>query len=531
MEKCEVDKIIEKYAKILFGFAMSKLLNLDEAEELASEIILTVYSTLLNRDGIVNVDGYIYKIAYNVYARFINKKHNCVSVDGIDDISDYMDFTDDIIDNEEARLLRREITYLSDCQRKIVILHYYHDMKIGDISKKLGISHNTVKWYLSCSRKELYKGMEKEKTIGTLGLEPVKFINMGHDGHPGEKGDTCDFLSKSLSQNIAYAAYHKPKTINEIAEELGVNPIFVRDEVNYLEEYGFMEKLPKAKYRTNILITEQSSETKTAIHELSKKYSSVFAETYFKPYLEKLINIPDCIQVPDNDVNLLKWALITFMANKLATAEISDFKYSVKRKDGGDYVAFAEVDTDEKVNFDSSIYSFCGPMWRNLFSEESRLNWRGWQMNTSFDSRTVCWNDNLHSDYENLYYFIKGELPQTSVNVGVYKRLLDKGYLIKENGSFKLNVIVVQNSDDWSKLVPPITEELLELSKRYAKESCALNLLNQPEHVHEIIRYYSQNSACALHTYIMKELLDMNILKQPTSDQAKGLCTILFMDK
>ena len=36
MEKCEVDKIIEKYAKILFGFAMSKLLNLDEAEELAS---------------------------------------------------------------------------------------------------------------------------------------------------------------------------------------------------------------------------------------------------------------------------------------------------------------------------------------------------------------------------------------------------------------------------------------------------------------------------------------------------------------
>ena len=30
--------------------------------------------------------------------------------------------------------------------------------------------------------------------------------------------------------------------VNEIAEELGINPIFVEDEVAVLEEYGFMDK-------------------------------------------------------------------------------------------------------------------------------------------------------------------------------------------------------------------------------------------------------------------------------------------------
>lgn len=64
---------------------------------------------------------------------------------------------------------------------------------------------------------------------------------MGHCVCSGSKGDTADFLAKVITQNIAYAAYHQPRTINEIAEEFGINPIFVEDEVAVLEEYGFMD--------------------------------------------------------------------------------------------------------------------------------------------------------------------------------------------------------------------------------------------------------------------------------------------------
>lgn len=39
----------------------------------------------------------------------------------------------------------------------------------------------------------------------------------------------------------------------------------------------------------------------------------------------------------------------------------------------------------------------------------------------------------------------------------------------------------------------------------------------------------TEETACALHTRIMKRLLDMDVLKLPTQEQAKGLCTVLFL--
>ena len=68
MKKQEADKLISSYIKKLFGFAMSRLSKIDEAEDLTAEITLQVYESLLKQDNIENLDGYIYRIARNVYA-------------------------------------------------------------------------------------------------------------------------------------------------------------------------------------------------------------------------------------------------------------------------------------------------------------------------------------------------------------------------------------------------------------------------------------------------------------------------------
>lgn len=254
MKKQDADKLISSYIKKLFGFAMSRLSKIDEAEELAAEITLQVYESLLKQDNIENPDGYIYRIAHNVYARYIDGRKQITAVDGLEYVPDSKDFTQEIIDSESYGILRREITFLSKQQREIIVLHYFHDKRVKEIAMLLSLNENTVKWHLACSRKELKMGMEKTRTTGTLGTEPIRFCNMGHNGCLGNKGDTSDFLAKVITQNIAYAAYHQPRTINEIAEELGINPIFVEDEVAVLEEYGFMDKLKGGKYRTNIRI-------------------------------------------------------------------------------------------------------------------------------------------------------------------------------------------------------------------------------------------------------------------------------------
>ena len=132
-----------------------------------------------------------------------------------------------------------------------MILHYYHNRKLSEIANQLGMPEGTIKWHLSDAKKQLKKGMERMREKGRLGIEPVELGLMGNIGTPGTLGDIKYFLNSKLRKNIAYAAYYESKTKLEIANELGVSPVFIEDEVDYLEEYGFLDLLQGQKYRTN----------------------------------------------------------------------------------------------------------------------------------------------------------------------------------------------------------------------------------------------------------------------------------------
>lgn len=531
MNKHDADKMISSYIKKLFAFAMSKLSKIDEAEELAAEITFQVYSSLLKQDNIENPDGYIYRIAKNVYVRHINDKKQIIAFDGLEYIPDSMDFSQEMVKSEGYGILRREITYLSKIQREIIVQHYFYDKKVKEIANLLSLPENTVKWHLACSRKELKTGMEKTRTTGTLGTDPIQFISMGHCGESGIKGDTADFLAKVITQNIAYAAYHQPRTINEIAEELGINPIFVEDEVDVLEKYGFMDKLKNGKYRTNIRIYEPNETRYRIYREIEPKYSKLLAEKFFAPILEEITEIPDWLHVPDNDINLMKWCLVCFMSHKLILTDDSDYtKFYIKRPDGGDYIAFATLDVkpDWDINkTEPNIYWFCGDMGRSNFS--NGVWWKSWQLDCHWAGREGLWRDNLNEDYDKIYFWLNDQLPETAANAESYARLLEKGYLIKKDNAYKCNLILCDSEQKWQEFIPDASEEIKKIANEYSAEVEKAELIGQPEHMHELIKCLSKTAASSLHTRVMKVLVDMGVLKIPTEEQSKGLCTIMFM--
>jgi len=532
MNKTEADKLIMEYVKKLFGFARARLSDIAEAEELAADITLQVYEAFLKAQDIANVDGYVWRVAKNCYARYIGGRKRFTAVDGIEYIPDSRDITQELADSETCGILRREITYLGKTQREVMILHYFRDKKVREIAELLSIPENTVKWHLACSRKELREGMEKARTTGTLGTQPIRFNSMGHGGHPGSMGDTADFLAKVITQNIAYAAYHQPREINEIAEELGINPIFVEDEVAVLAEYGFMDKLSNGKYRTNIQITIANKERYDIFKEATKKYVPLFAEKYFVPMLNSITEIPEWVSVPDNDLNLYKWSLIVPMADRLAIApNADDGGFSVKRPDGGDYIAFAtlavvpdwEIDSEDEWKHIPS----CGPMWRNECNDTKW--WKSWQFNSYWSDRKLDWHDCNNRDFDKLYFFSRGELPDTASNIESYQQLLDKGYLLKKDGEYRLNIITCASEKKWWEHIPVAPESIRALSEACAADITRAELIGQPEHMHAQIKYLYRNAAANVHTRMMKYLVDNGVLKEPTPEQKKGLCTILFM--
>ena len=93
MEKQFADQMIEKFQTKFFGFALSKCQNMQEAEELAARITCEAYITMRQVENVYNWEGYLYRIASNVYAKYVKeqKRDDAKEVAGFE-FSDEFDF-------------------------------------------------------------------------------------------------------------------------------------------------------------------------------------------------------------------------------------------------------------------------------------------------------------------------------------------------------------------------------------------------------------------------------------------------------
>lgn len=101
MKKQYADQLILQYQNKIFGFALEKMRNISQAEELASNIVCEVYKSFLNAENIINTDGYVYRIARNVYARYIHILNEGKNFENINEIT--MPFYDDGFYKQEMR--------------------------------------------------------------------------------------------------------------------------------------------------------------------------------------------------------------------------------------------------------------------------------------------------------------------------------------------------------------------------------------------------------------------------------------------
>ncbi len=158
MNKCDAEKMITEYLKPIFGFALKRCKNVQDAEDLSQNIILKAYRTLISRDDIGQPDKFIWTIAHNAlsnYYRGASRQMIGVAAEGVEYLlTDPDSFTDEF-DYQQIDRLQKEIAYLSKLQRGIVIAYYFENKKQSEIAAELGIPLGTVKWHLFEAKKEL----------------------------------------------------------------------------------------------------------------------------------------------------------------------------------------------------------------------------------------------------------------------------------------------------------------------------------------------------------------------------------------
>jgi hypothetical protein len=238
------------------------------------------------------------------------------------------------------------------------------------------------------------------------------------------------------------------------------------------------------------------------------------------------------IYYPNNDFKFLLWSVIPYTFVKLKFLQLKKVTFdevTTLRKDGGNYIARAAIQKEVKKS-DDFDYEFCGEMDR----DNEDLSIKGWQLNTTWSNRDMDWRDNLTSDYIGLFHFINGELLENSVNIDVYRRVIDKGYLIKTENGYRVNIVCCKNieaSDGFNEILPSPSEKLIKLGEKFDAAIYEIEKAGQPFHMHKTIRYLCQNRLTTLKANVLKNLVDRGLLKEVTNEEAKGISTILFIKR
>ena len=551
MNRQDVEKTITEYLKPIFGFALKRCKSIHDAEDLSQEITIRAFRALLIKDDVADMEKFIWTVAHNTlsnYYRDTGKSMVGVSIDEVAElIADPCSEPNADDDRDAIRRLQTEIAYLSKLQRRIVIAYYFENRKQADIALELGIPLGTVKWHLFEAKKELKRGIFAMRKSSELKFNPIKFHSYGINGSVGKKSPD-EFFRSALAQNICYCVRNTAKTVGEIADDLGVSPVYVETEVEFLEEYGFLRG-QKDKYILGFIISEPTAELLIMQNDMYKRAAELFAnDLYDELTSSDILDDPDIwcgqtdepislIESPKADRNFILWTLIPYIAawsgKKLMDERISFEEVATIRPDGAHNIYHASVVTDEMVLPEDYVYmrNWCGPMWNG--NGEHIL----WQIDSEWSERGDGYRPKYSEEAERVLSLYEREFDDL-LSKDEYAWLAERGY-IKTNGDYDgyfktaWQIVVLASDEIRDKLIA-IGDRIKE---KYQSDFEALKapyaeavLKSVPVHLRKIKEYELQFVFHAdgwFLVHCITALLKNGKLKEPTEGQKKALTTLI----
>ena len=303
MDSIKFEKLISENMKAIFGFSLTRLGDVNEAEYLTSDILYNLIRSVNNLKEEDRFYGFMWKIAENTYKEYLRKKfkktNQILELD--ENIADDSDSAlAEIIKKEDLNLLRRELSLLSKQYRDTTVLYYIENFFCTEVAEKLKISTEMVKYYLFRARKIIREGMSMERLYGEKSYRPNVFEIDFWGSKGGDSREYEDFRKRKIKGNILLAAYYCPVTIQEISIELGVSLPYLEDEIKLLLERKYLV-CKNGKYLTNIPIFTIDC-TKT-IEERLKELTCECAEKF----ISQIDEFSESFGNRFDNENLMRW--------------------------------------------------------------------------------------------------------------------------------------------------------------------------------------------------------------------------------
>lgn len=150
-------KLIEENIKSIYRVAKGILSSEDDIEDAIQNTILKAYSNIktLRKEELFKT--WLIKILINECNKIYNFNKKCISLDKV--------IEEQYNDKYENLDLKIAVDSLSDELRLVIVLFYFEDLKISEVSEIIGIPEGTVKSRLSRAKTKISESINGKEIM------------------------------------------------------------------------------------------------------------------------------------------------------------------------------------------------------------------------------------------------------------------------------------------------------------------------------------------------------------------------------
>lgn len=511
------------YIEPIYRFCYKRLSNRYDAEDLSSEIICHILDGM-KKYKIESLDAWVWRVAHNRYARFIDVQHkNQMLLTEDDTLYNVTDsdccYVDEELTEQEFKTVFRYLHTLSAGYRNIFIDYYIGEMSIRMLSKKYSLPETTIKWRLNAGRQKI------RERIGENSMNNVfKRINWNTTCCNGAM-NSDKYLHTQISRAICQAAYEKPLTIEEISISTGIPAMYIEDELPRLE-YGDAVCRIKNKYATNFIIfrlldrKETEEVSAPLVREISDRFDTLLQS---RNDSVRSLGFYGC----DFGMKRLGYILVPYiLRRKIKTLKNNRLKFEngpfPLRKDGGYGWYIVEETVDENENC-AEYNSGCNIAGNDNGSQNEILSHIYYYWISKYFDNNIYHNKGTR-------WLCANGIPQGSKNGIVDKgalsdedaaKLIQNNLLVKSGDEYKLNfacftqeqfaefISLFKINDEH--LDDLLVEWIFAVRKNFSKFV--------PARLDDQINQWVSGYLCQIIGYVIDDLICRGILRKPDLDK------------
>lgn len=339
MSKSQIENEIE----YVLSMALSKCGDSYTAEDLTQEVMMSALVYQKNGGIIEKPRAFLATLLNRKYNDMLRSKYRLptVTIEEDFDLSDNTDFTLEMIRTEDGEDLRREVAYLAESYRSVIVKHYFQRKGVSEIAAELGLPVGTVKSRLSFGREQVKKGLVNMEKYQENSFIP-QYLAVRNSGGLGINEEPMSLTENDiLAQNLLILAYEKPLTVSELSKAIGVPAAYVEPVVNKLVDGELMKRMKTARVYTDFIIYHASDFVKY-IHEEEE-----FVAKHIDAYTDALTAAINELKA----TSFYSRRLERFMMIQIAGAGLYQSMESSRehkqvfpvRPNGGSWIAFATI--------------------------------------------------------------------------------------------------------------------------------------------------------------------------------------------